>query len=84
MNRTHFLLQTTPTDVGSKEQVLVMIEPGYKDAAEARKHLRELQPGVYHLTTFVEANINIKPPAVPTDNVIERGKTFVHRAPKAE
>ncbi len=84
MARTHFMLVIAPVDVGSKEQVFVKIEPGYPDATEARKDFKSLQPGCYELHNCVEEGIVIEPPALSTTNVVIRGKTFIHRALKAD
>ncbi len=83
MERTHYLQELESVDAGPGGTVLALVEPGYPDATEARKHLNALMPGTYHIATFVEANIVIEPPLMPTANVVVRGKTFVSRKPKA-
>jgi hypothetical protein len=76
VERTHFIREA--------EDSFLLIVPGYPDATEARKALKTLVPGTYHLVTFVEADIVVEPPSLPTDNVVKRGKTFVTRRPFVE
>lgn len=72
MKRIHFL-EDGPNG-------LAIVPDGYDSAAEARKDFSKLSPGKYHLISFVEAEIMIEPPAMPTENVVKRGTTLITRA----
>ena len=72
MDRVHFL---TEGENGDME----LCQPGYKDAATARKHVGELDVGTYHLVSFIETGISVEPPPVPDGNVVKRGSLLVTR-----
>jgi hypothetical protein len=60
---------------------LVLCQPGYVDAQAARKDFSNLEPGNYHLASFLELDITVEPPQMPTTNVVTRGTVVRTRKP---
>jgi len=78
VERTHFLRELEPVDVGG-QPTFVLVEPGYPDVMEARKHGRALEPGTYHLVTFIQNDIVVKPPELPEENTVDWGTVVQQR-----
>lgn len=77
MDRVHFLTEGPNGD-------LELCQPGYKDAATARKHIADLSLGTYHLVNFIETGISVEEPEVPTKPTVKRGVVLGTRQPKTE
>lgn len=59
------------------------VGPRYDEAVEARKVLRTLPEGTYHIVRYLNEGIVIRPPKPIEVNMVELGRTYIKRAPKA-
>lgn len=51
----------------------------FKEVKDARTYLPNLEPGLYRIIRVIEDGIPVRPPDVPTRNVVGRGKLYQER-----